>query len=130
MILKLCLNKIAKQITKKYFSIASVFKSINIMFKKAIVFIFTFLFITECAFSQTITTNPLILVREDNSLITYYLETRSDEKRSKDLLVLFQGSDYNSVRNSPNIDKIKAVLPDADILTIEKYGITDALPLK
>jgi hypothetical protein len=100
------------------------------MFKKAIVFIFTFLFITECAFSQTITTNPLILVREDNSLITYYLETRSDEKRSKDLLVLFQGSDYNSVRNSPNIDKIKAVLPDADILTIEKYGITDALPLK
>ena len=105
-----------------------VFKSINVMSKKTIVLIFIFLITIECAFSQTITTNPLILEREDGSLITYYLETRNDEKRSKELFILFQGSDYNSVRNIPNIDKIKAVLPNADILTIEKYGITDALP--
>ena len=98
------------------------------MSKQTIVFIYTFLFITECAFSQTITTNPLILEREDGSLITYYLETRNDKKYSKDLFIFFQGSDYNSVRNIPNMNKIKPILPDADILTIEKYGITDALP--
>ena len=98
------------------------------MSKKTIAFIYTFLFITECAFSQTITTNPLVLEREDSSLITYYLEARNDEQRSKDLFILFQGSDYNSVRNNPNINKIKTILPNADILTIEKYGITDALP--
>ena len=98
------------------------------MLKKSILFIFTFLITVGCTFSPTITTNPLQLEREDGSLITYYLETKNGKKHSKSLLVLFQGSDYNSVRNSPNITKIKDVLPDADILTIEKYGITDALP--
>ena len=98
------------------------------MSKRTIIFIYIFLFIVECAFSQTITTNPIILKREDGSLITYYLETRNDEKRSKELFILFQGSDYNSIRNNPNINKIKTILPDTDILTIEKYGITDTLP--
>jgi len=93
--------------------------------RRPFVFIITFLFTLECAFSQTITTNPIELKREDGSLITYYLETRSDGKHSKDLFLLLQGSDYNSVRHNPNIHRIKAVLPDTDILTIEKYGITD-----
>jgi len=98
------------------------------MSKKPIVSIYTFLFVIECAFSQTITTNPLKLEREDGSLITYYLETRNSERHSKNLFVLFQGSDYNSIRNNPVMDKMKAILPNTDILTIEKYGITDVLP--
>lgn len=98
------------------------------MSKKLIVFIYTFLFIIECDFSQTITTNPIRLERENGSLITYYLETRNDGKHSNSLFVLFQGSDCNSVRNNLNINKIKTILLNADILTIEKYGITEALP--
>jgi len=98
------------------------------MLQKKYLLICSLLFISENVFSQTITTNPINLEREDGSLITYYLETRNDSKYSKSLFVLFQGSDYNSVRNNPNIQKIKNVLPDADMLSIEKYGITDALP--
>jgi len=86
------------------------------------------LFAIGCTYSQTITTNPLKLEREDGSLITYYLETRNDEEHSKNLFILFQGSDYNSVINNQNINKIKTVMPNTDILTIEKYGITDTLP--
>ena len=94
---------------------------------KSIAFILMLLFTIEYVFPQTITTSPLRLEREDGSLITYYLETRNDEKHSKNLFILFQGSDYNSVRNNPNFNKIKTILPNADILTIEKYGITDVL---
>ena len=98
------------------------------MSKKIILFIFILLFTVGCTFSPIITTNPLTLEREDGSLITYYLETVKGKKHSKSLFVLFQGSDYNSVRHSSGINKIKTVLPNADILTIEKYGITDTLP--
>ena len=98
------------------------------MSKKSIVFICTFLFTVECTLPSVVATNPIKLEREDGSLITYYLETRNGDKYSKNLFVLFQGSDYNSVLNNPNINKIKAIMPNADILMIEKYGITDTLP--
>ena len=98
------------------------------MSKKSIVIILSFLFSIGCTYSPTTTTNPIKLERDDGSLITYYLESKNNRKHSKELFIIFQGSDYNSVRNNPNINKIKTVLPNADILTIEKYGITDALP--
>jgi len=98
------------------------------MLKRIIAFAYIFLFLMECVCAQTIITNPIKLERGDNLLITYYLEMRNDGKHSKSLFVLLQGSDFNSVRNNPNVQKIKTVLPDADILTIEKYGITEKLP--
>ncbi|MDX5592623.1 alpha/beta hydrolase family protein [Pseudovibrio sp. SPO723] len=70
----------------------------------------------------------LDLKREDGSQITMYLE-RSQKEAKADLLVLIQGSDCNSVAHNTLINqKFSKVLPGADVLTIEKYGITSHLP--
>ena len=60
------------------------------------------------------------LTRADGSEITFYLE----KKESRSLLVLMQGSDCNSVAHSKVInDRFAAVIGDADVLTVEKYGL-------
>ena len=61
------------------------------------------------------------LTRADGSEITFYL----DQKGSSHLLVLMQGSDCNSVAHSKVInDRFATVIGDADVLTVEKYGLT------
>jgi hypothetical protein len=73
--------------------------------------------------------SPFPIERGDHSRIDYYLERRAPSGRGGTLLVVLQGSDCNSVTRIDAIHRdLAAVLPDADRLTIEKYGITAALP--
>ncbi|WNP29590.1 alpha/beta hydrolase [Morganella morganii] len=68
------------------------------------------------------------LVRQDGSDIHYYLLHQQAEPARK-LLVLIQGSDCNSAKNNRfMVDTFGGSFPDHDILLVEKYGITDALP--
>lgn len=68
------------------------------------------------------------LARQDGSDIHYYLLHRRAEPTRK-LLVLIQGSDCNSAKNNRfMVDTFGGAFPDHDILLVEKYGITDALP--
>lgn len=63
------------------------------------------------------------LPRQDGSSITYYL----DGNGSRTLLVLMQGSDCNSVAHNPVInEQFSTLLEGADVLTVEKYGLTRA----
>ncbi len=62
--------------------------------------------------------------RKDGSNITYYL----DRKNSQTLIVLMQGSDCNSVRNNKIINNaFSNLIQGADVLTIEKYGLTSSM---
>ncbi|KZL16477.1 Alpha/beta hydrolase family protein [Pseudovibrio sp. Ad26] len=80
------------------------------------------LFTAQAAFAS-----GLYLVREDGSEITVYLKSQSP-KDATDLLVLIQGSDCNSVAHNTLInEQFSQVLPEADVLTVEKYGITPDL---
>lgn len=64
--------------------------------------------------------------REDQSEITYYLKKSSD---AKSLAVILQGSDCNSIYNNQFVlDNFADLLPEADTLLVEKYGITHQLP--
>ncbi|SDR24235.1 prolyl oligopeptidase family serine peptidase [Pseudovibrio sp. Tun.PSC04-5.I4] len=77
--------------------------------------------------SQSAFASSLALAREDGSEITAYLTSQSPEDAT-DLLVLMQGSDCNSVAHNTLInEQFSQVLPKADVLTVEKYGITSAL---
>ncbi len=73
--------------------------------------------------------SPFPIERDDHSRIDYYLERRAPSARGGTLLVVLQGSDCNSVTRVEAVRRdLAGVLPDADLLTIEKYGITAALP--
>ncbi|KZK89051.1 Alpha/beta hydrolase family protein [Pseudovibrio sp. Ad5] len=77
--------------------------------------------------AQAAIASGLYLVREDGSEITIYLKSQS-QKDATDLLVLIQGSDCNSVAHNTLInEQFSQVLPEADVLTVEKYGITSDL---
>lgn len=63
-------------------------------------------------------------LRNDGTEIQYYL----DNATADNLLVIFQGSDCNSVRHMESVTTIwQALAPDSALLTIEKYGINDSL---
>lgn len=63
--------------------------------------------------------------RSDGTEIQYYLQ----QPRASHLLVVFQGSDCNSVKHVASVQTIwQALAPDSALLTIEKYGIDDSLP--
>ncbi|WP_434526602.1 alpha/beta hydrolase family protein [Photorhabdus asymbiotica] len=63
--------------------------------------------------------------RHDGSEITYYLKQRG----GKNLLVLIQGSDCNSIANNKFVNEtFSNIYPDTDVLTVEKYGIDALLP--
>ncbi|RUO66316.1 Prolyl oligopeptidase family protein [Pseudidiomarina planktonica] len=67
------------------------------------------------------------ITRDDGSAVEYYL----DNPDSDSLLVVFHGSDCNSVRHSNSIKQIWQTLQhDAALLTIEKYGIDESLAHK
>jgi len=79
------------------------------------------------AFSQPILSSPIECRRDDGSAIRYYLQLRAPEARSASLLVILQGSDCNSVRRIKAIARLEGVYPEADVLTVEKYGVTEDL---
>ncbi len=65
------------------------------------------------------------LQRSDGTEIQYYL----DNPEAEDLLVVFHGSDCNSVRHMEFTSALRhEIRPDAALLTIEKYGIDESLP--
>jgi pimeloyl-ACP methyl ester carboxylesterase len=77
-------------------------------------------------FENLFASEVLKFSRDDGTIIDYYLV--STNKMSESLLVLIQGSDCNSVSHNKRInDAFIKVLPEADILTVEKYGINDQL---
>ncbi|MCL4410477.1 MAG: dienelactone hydrolase family protein [Gammaproteobacteria bacterium] len=68
-------------------------------------------------------------VRDDGTPIDYYLQMASKEVPSDTLLVFFQGSDCNSVKHNKLIRQLfQAIMPSADLLLVEKPGITASLP--
>lgn len=83
--------------------------------------------VLNVTFAQSSFPNPLAIKRDDGSIIHYYLHVKSNGEHTRDLLVLLQGSDCNSVCKSKGINKLKNIYPDVDLLTVEKYGITEEL---
>lgn len=66
------------------------------------------------------------LIREDNSKLVYYLNYSFEN--TKNLLILLQGSDCNSVFYNDKINaEFSNILDNKDVLTIEKYGINKDL---
>lgn len=64
------------------------------------------------------------ILKHDDKEIHYYL-LKSDSNPSKELLVLIQGSDCKSVVNNQNLIKnFRGVLPNSDVLLVEKTGLT------
>ncbi|MGE5606596.1 MAG: prolyl oligopeptidase family serine peptidase [Bacteroidota bacterium] len=78
-------------------------------------------------FSQSAIAESFTMKRDDGSLIHYYLDFANTGHTSDCLLVILQGSDCNSVRRNPSIAKLRSTYPAADLLTVEKYGITEDL---
>ncbi|MEI6896153.1 MAG: acyl-CoA thioester hydrolase/BAAT C-terminal domain-containing protein [Psychromonas sp.] len=85
------------------------------------------LFIFSIMFSQNLYASDLLeMDRGDGTKIEYYLVSSKSTEES--LLVLIQGSDCNSVHSNKLINEaFPNVLPGADILTVEKYGIDATL---
>jgi pimeloyl-ACP methyl ester carboxylesterase len=77
--------------------------------------------------SQSILLSPIEVKRDNGSIVQYYLHLKSPRSYPKTLLVILQGSDCNSVSKNKAIGRLRNVYPDADMLTVEKYGITEAL---
>ena len=65
--------------------------------------------------------------RSDGSLIYYYIKKNSLTARSNTILMVVQGSDCNSIAHNVSVNDLKLAWPGADLLLIEKYGITSAL---
>lgn len=77
--------------------------------------------------STAMAQSPVSLPRADGSEITYYVKQAASQP-AKQLLVIMQGSDCNSVRNNPRIQEMFVpMLPNADVLTVEKYGVDASL---
>ncbi len=69
------------------------------------------------------------VARADGSRIRYYLDVRDASRHANQLLVVIQGSDCNSVTRVEAIHRyLVRVMPAADVLTVEKYGIDASLP--
>ncbi|WP_350305988.1 alpha/beta hydrolase family protein [Photorhabdus viridis] len=78
-----------------------------------------------CCISSVYSDTHKQFFRHDGSEITYYLK----QKGGKNLLVLIQGSDCNSVANNKFVNEtFNDIYPDTDVLTVEKYGINASLP--
>ena len=87
------------------------------MYRKIVIGIYWILLASQYGYAE----EGVPLKRPDGSAITYYL----DKKGGRHLLVLMQGSDCNSVAHSKVInDRFATMLDDADVLTVEKYGLT------
>lgn len=84
-------------------------------------------FIFSCSVISTTSTLPqsVALSRSDGSTIDFYMKSNS----AKTLLLYLQGSDCNSVLRDRFLqDHIEKLWPSADVLLVEKRGITADLP--
>lgn len=86
------------------------------------------LLISQALYSRSLpAAESFKIARSDGTNITYYLLAQDNPEKT--LLVLIQGSDCNSVRHNMRINsEFPDVMPQASILTVEKYGITAELP--
>ncbi|MGG4606337.1 alpha/beta hydrolase family protein [Paenalcaligenes sp. Me131] len=76
----------------------------------------------------TVAQSAMLLPRSDGSDIVYYVQPAALQP-AQQLLVVMQGSDCNSVIHNPRIQEMFVpMLPGADVLTVEKYGIDASLP--
>ena len=89
-----------------------------------------FFLITLCSLpllAQT-TETEYKLMREDKSFIHYYLTRFNISDSSDSLLLVLQGSDCNSVTKIKSVYELySSVLPNSDMLLVEKYGISSSL---
>ncbi len=73
--------------------------------------------------------DSLNIYRQDGSAITFYLERGHNNDNPKTLLIAVQGSDCNSAKHDKFVQIIsRRAWPSADLLLIEKRGITADLP--
>jgi len=86
-----------------------------------------FCLLSAVLFPPSAVSESFTMKRDDGSLIHYYLDFAKTGDASDCLLVILQGSDCNSVRRNPSIKKLRNIYPAADLLTVEKYGITGDL---
>jgi len=77
--------------------------------------------------AQSSETGRFQVERSDGSLIDYYIRENSPTARSNTILIVVQGSDCNSVARNASVNDLKLAWPGADLLLVEKYGITSAL---
>jgi hypothetical protein len=77
--------------------------------------------------AQSSEIDRLQVERSDGSLIDYYIRKNSPNARSNTILMVLQGSDCNSVVRNASVNDFKLAWPRADLLLIEKYGITSSL---
>ena len=82
-----------------------------------------------CNISKSWISNPIEVKRDDGTVVDYYVCNKDENRPIRDLLVIIQGSDCNSVRRISAVDKLARVYGEADILVVEKYGITKELSL-
>jgi dienelactone hydrolase len=95
---------------------------------KLIFALFILLFLTLNASGDIINPESFILDRTDGSKINYYIIKQPDKSPADVLLVIFQGSDCNSVLNIKSIfSDYRNIWPKADLLLVEKYGIDSSL---
>lgn len=80
--------------------------------------------------THEVLSQSLEIERPGGAKITYYLDQTSADSASSDtLLIILQGSDCNSVKHDNFINLHgKEIWPSADLLMVEKPGITEALP--
>jgi len=95
--------------------------SIIYKFALGLFFIFT-------SSSQSIEDAERQLYRADGSSINFYIKKNLPGSHSNTLLIIVQGSDCNSVLHNRSVDDLKPAWPGADLLLVDKYGITPALP--
>jgi pimeloyl-ACP methyl ester carboxylesterase len=87
-----------------------------------------FFFVSATAFSSDGVDVPSQLQRDDGTSIHFYIDRATDNRNSETLLIALQGSDCNSVKQDAFIrDHAKNVWPSADMLLLEKPGITTSL---
>lgn len=80
-----------------------------------------------CA-ANLVTDAPSQLKRHDGSVISFYLQLANPSSAADTLLIYLQGSDCNSVKHDRFIGAYqKTILPTADLLMVEKSGITNSL---
>lgn len=96
---------------------------------KGMLVAFSFIFTQAMAITDITTFEIEREIAGDNqNPIQYYLEESSNEATADTLVVFFQGSDCNSVKHNQLIRSLSsAILPHADLLLIEKPGITASL---
>lgn len=83
-----------------------------------------------CIFSSKALSSELKKIsikRPDGSQLIYYVKRSSLVTNSDTLLFIAQGSDCNSVVHSKGVNDLSYFWPSADLLLIEKYGITSEL---